>query len=50
MFKVEFNTGTRKNEIFDLRVSFHKKAFIKQIEDLGWVIETRERYEREMSY
>ena len=50
MFKVEFNTGTRKNEIFDLRVPFRKKAFIKQIKDLGWIIETRERYEREMSY
>jgi len=50
MFKVEFNTGTRKNEIFDFRTPFNGKAFIKQVEDLGWTIEARERYKREISY
>ena len=49
-FKAKFNTGTRKNEIFDLQIPFQYKSFIKQIDDLGWIIETREQYEREMSY
>jgi len=50
MFRVEYNTGTRKNRIFDLQISFQRKIFINHIEDLGWVIETKERYEREITY
>jgi hypothetical protein len=49
-FRIEFNIGTRKNEVFDLKISFQRKAFIEHVESLGWEIETRERYEREITY
>ena len=46
--KLEYNVGTKKNEIVDLSLSvFRKKAFMRYAEELGYTTETRERFKRE---
>jgi len=49
IFNIEFSTaGAKKSEIIKLRISFfRRKKFIKYIEDMGYIIETREHYKRE---
>ena len=48
-FKLEYNNGTIKNEIVDLRI-IRKKSFILHISNLGWPMETREKYKKEIDY
>jgi len=49
MFRIEFNKGTIKNELVDLKI-VRKKKFANLIETMGYTVETREYYERALSY
>jgi hypothetical protein len=48
-FKLEFNNGTKKNEIVDI-LALRKKKFIAYITEMEWPIEIRDKFEKETIY